>query len=218
MSGPTLMRGIRISSRVSLMFSDQESPFGEAFDERVVSITDFEADLSAEDWVAKYRVGKLITGPIFWAPIETLAPTRTVGKGRTNLTLIRPTILQTDATTPYAGFDRRESPTRNPAISVHFAPAAYGITGAGTYVFTFAVDAYTRCEFRSTGFAGGGTVDAPGAIRFSGKRAVTVILRNVPAAGQVWAAIEQTDGEAWSWFSTRIAYPPLVFDPLPANG
>lgn len=200
------------------MFNDEESPFGEAFDDRSVSITDFEPDLSAADWVAKYRVGDLVTGPIFWAPIETLAPTRTVGKGRTNLTLIRPTILQTDAATPYAGFDRRESPTRNPALSVHFAPAAYGITGVGTYVFAFAVEAFTRSEFRPTGFAGGGTVDAPGAIRFSGKRVVTVILRNVPAAAGAWAAIEQTDGESWSWFSTRISHPPLVLDALPANG
>jgi hypothetical protein len=200
------------------MFNDEESPFGEAFDERTVSITDFEADLSAADWVAKYRVGDLITGPIFWAPIETLAPTRTVGKGRTNLTLIRPTILQTDAATPYAGFDRRESPTRNPAVSVHFAPAAYGITGVGTYVFVFAVEAFTRSEFRPSGFAGGGTVDAPGAIRFSGKRVITVILRNVPAAAGAWAAIEQTDGESWSWFSTRISHPPLVLDALQANG
>lgn len=200
------------------MLNDQESPFGEAFDERTVSITEFEPDLSAEDWVAKSRVGELSTGPIFWAPIETLAPTRTVGNGRTNLTLIRPTILQTDAASPYAGFDRRESPTRNPAISVHFAPAAYGITGVGTYVFTFAVEAPTRSEFRPTGFAGGGTVDAPGAIRFSGKRVVTVILRNVPPVAETWAAIEQTDGESWSWFSTRISYPPLVFEHLPADG
>ncbi len=200
------------------MLNDQESPFGEAFDQRSVSLTDFEPDLSAEDWATKYRVGDLTASPIFWAPIETLAPIRTVGKGRTNLTLIRPTILQTDAATPYAGFDRRESPTRNPAVSVHFAPAAYGITGPGTYVLTFAVDAPTRSEFRPSGFAGGGTVDAPGAIRFSGKRTITVILRNVPAAAESWAAIEQTDGESWSWFSTRISRPPLVFDPLPANG
>lgn len=200
------------------MFNHQESPFGEARDDRRVSITEFEPDLTGEDWMTKYRAGELVGGPVFWAPIETLAPTRTVGRGRTNLTLIRPTILQTDASTPYAGFDRRESPTRDPGVSVHFAPAAYGIAGTGTYVFTFAVEAPTRSEFRPMGFAGGGTVDAPGAIRFSGKRAITVILRDVPASAEAWAAIEQTDGAAWSWFSTRIGHPPLVFDPLPASG
>lgn len=176
---------------------------------------DFETDLTAEDWAAKRRAGELGFGPIFWAPIQVLSPTVTVGLGRTNLTLIRPTIVQTDAAEPYAGFDLRESPHRNPAVSVHFNPAAYGATGPGTYVFTFAVDAPTRAAFTPSGYAGSGTVDAPGSIRFSGRRVITIILRNVPPGLDASAAIEQTSGEAWSWFSTRIAHPPLVFDPLP---
>jgi len=130
----------------------------------------FETDLTAEDWGAKRRAGELGFGPIFWAPIQVLSPTVTVGLGRTNLTLIRPTIVQTDAAEPYAGFDLRESPHRNPAVSVHFNPAAYGATGPGTYVFTFAVDAPTRAAFTPSGYAGSGTVDAPGSIRFSGRR------------------------------------------------
>ncbi|GAA1816476.1 hypothetical protein [Agromyces neolithicus] len=194
------------------MYTDKESPFGDAYDDRIVRTGDFEPDVSVEDWVAKYRLGDLTAGPIFWTSIETLSPTRTVGKGRTNLTLIRPTILQTDAATPHAAFDRRESPNRNPAVSVHFAPGAYGATGVGTYVFAFAVEAFGTATFAPTGYAGSGVVDAAGAISFSGRRTITVILRNVQPGQDTWAAIEQTSGTAWSWFSTRISLPPLVLE------
>lgn len=179
-----------------------------------VRFAEFESDLTAQDWVAKRRAGELGLGPLFWAPIEVLSPIKTVGKGRTNLTLIRPTIVQTDTGEPYAGFDRRESPNRNPAVAVHFNPGAYGATGVGTYVFTFAVEAYARTAFSPTGYAGSGTVDAPGSIRFSGRRLITIILRNVQPGQDTWAAIEQTSGEAWSWFSTRISHPPLVLETL----
>ncbi|WP_173924171.1 hypothetical protein [Agromyces sp. Marseille-P2726] len=179
-----------------------------------VTFADFESDLTAEDWMTKRRAGELGPGPIFWAPIEVLSPIKTVGKGRTNLTVIAPTILQTDATEPYAGFDLRESPNRNPVVAVHFNPGAYGATGLGTYVFTFAVEAYTRCGFTPSGYAGSGTVDAPGSIRFSGRRLITIILRNVQPGQDTWTSIEQTSGENWAWFSTRISHPPLVFDPI----
>lgn len=179
-------------------------------------LPEFESDLTAEDWAAKHRAGDFGSGPIFWAPIEVISPTKTVGLGRTNLTLIRPIVVQTDATVPFASFDLRTTPNRNPAVSVHFNPGAYGATGPRAYVFTFAVDAPARCGFSPTGNAGpGGTVDAPGSIRFSGRRVITIILRNVAPGHDASAAIEQTSGEAWSWFSTRITLPPLIFDPLP---
>jgi hypothetical protein len=180
-----------------------------------VRFAEFESDLTSEDWAAKRKAGELGLGPIFWAPIEVISPTKTIGKGRTNLTLIRPTIVQTDTGEPYAGFDLRESPNRNPAVAVHFNPGAYGATGVGTYVFTFAVEAYTRCAFTPSGYAGSGTVDAPGSIRFSGRRVITIILRNVQPGQDTWTSIEQTSGEGWSWFSTRISHPPLVIEPLP---
>lgn len=183
------------------------------FDERVIELADFEPDIRLEEWVEKYRVGDLVLGPIFWAPIDLLSPVHTIGKGRTNLTLIRPTIMQTDAVTPYAGFDRRESPTRNPAVSIHFEPAAYGITGVGTYVCTFSVEAFGRVTLNASGYAASGTVVGAGPRSVSGKQTVTITLKNLPAYGG-WAAIEQTAGEAWSWYSTRIAYPPLVFEQL----
>jgi hypothetical protein len=180
--------------------------------ERVVEPAEFEPDLTAADWTAKFPLQDVLGTPIHFAPYEVLTPAKTVGRGRTNLTLIRPTIVQTDATTPFASFDLRESPNRNPAVSVHFNPSAYGITWTGTYVFTFAVDAPTRAGFTPSGFAGSGTVDAAGSIRFAGRRVITVILRNVPPNQDVNAAIEQTSGEAWSWFSTSIGRPPLVID------
>ena len=180
--------------------------------ERVVEAADFEPDLTAADWTAKFPLQDVLGTPIHFAPHEVLTPAKTVGRGRTNLTLIRPTVVQTDATTPFASFDLRESPNRNPAVSVHFNASAYGITWTGTYVFTFAVDAPTRAGFTPSGFAGSGTVDAAGSIRFAGRRVITVILRNVPPNQDVNAAIEQTSGETWSWFSTSIGRPPLVID------
>jgi hypothetical protein len=180
--------------------------------EHVVEAAEFEPDLTAADWTAKFPLQDVLGSPIHLAPYEVLTPAKTVGRGRTNLTLIRPTIVQTDATTPFASFDLRESPNRNPAVSVHFNASAYGITWTGTYVFTFAVDAPTRAGFTPSGFAGSGTVDVAGSIRFAGRRVITVILRNVPPNQDVNAAIEQTRGEAWSWFSTSIGRPPLVID------
>lgn len=197
------------------MFSSDQDDEDRGTAVETTEVAEFESDLTAEDWVAKRRAGELGSGPIFWAPIQVLSPTTTVGRGRTNLTLIRPTIVQTDTSEPFAGFDLRTTPNRNPAVSVHFNPGAYGATGVGTYVFTFAVDAPTRAAFTPSGFAGSGTVDAPGSIRFSGRRVITVVLRDVPPAQDTFAAIEQTSGETWSWFTTRISHPPLVFDPLP---
>ncbi|MGW9629313.1 hypothetical protein ACWGST_01305 [Agromyces sp. NPDC055520] len=181
------------------------------FDERVVELADFEPDIRLEEWAEKYRLGELVLGPIFWAPIDVLSPVHTVGKGRTNLTLIRPTIVQTDAATPYAGFDRRESPTRNPAVSIHFEPAAYGITGAGTYVCTFSVESGGPVTLNADGYAAGGTVVGAGPRSVTGKQTVSITLKNLPASGGS-ASVEQTAGASWSWYSTRISYPPLVFE------
>ncbi|GAA4055514.1 hypothetical protein [Agromyces indicus] len=199
-------------SRVMLMFSAPDDAADHPA--RSDAFAEFESDLTAEDWIAKYRAGDLVRGPLHWSTLEVISPTRTIGRGRTNLTLIRPTILQTDAAEPFAGFDLRESPNRNPAVSVHFRPSAYGATGVATYVFTFAVDAPTRAHFTPGGYAGSGTVDAAGSIRFSGRRAITVILRDVPPGLDASASIEQTDGASWSWFSTRISLPPIVIGPI----
>ena len=181
--------------------------------ERVVEAAEFEADLTAADWIAKFPLEDVLHTPIQFAPYEVLTPAKTVGRGRTNLTLIRPTIMQTDAVTPYAGFDRRESPTRNPAVSIHFEPAAYGITGVGTYVCTFSVESGAPVTLNASGYAASGTVVGAGPKSVNGKQTVSLTLKNLPAYGG-WAAIEQTAGASWAWYSSRVSYPPLVFEQM----
>ncbi len=136
----------------------------------------------------------------------------TVGKGRTNLTLIRPTIMQTDAAsrTPAS---TAATPTRNPAVSIHFEPAAYGITGVGTYVCTFSVESGAPVTLNASGYAASGTVVGAGPRSVSGKQTVSLTLKNLPAYGG-WAAIEQTAGDSWAWYTARITYPPLVFEQM----
>src|SRR6185369_8959187 len=83
-----------------------------------VDISKFKVDLSA------LEINKLI-GPIAgnfifpFLPIETLTCTKTIGLGRTNLTLIAPTIVQVDTPKPFASFDKRNQ-TRKPAVQMHF--------------------------------------------------------------------------------------------------
>src|SRR5689334_16054592 len=95
------------------------------FENNKVDYSKFKTDPSTSD-VAKLTAGIKIWP---WWTIEMLSPTKTIGRGRTNLTLVSPTILQTDATTPYAGFGRG-------TVSVHFEPIAYGITSVATYIMT----------------------------------------------------------------------------------
>ena len=183
----------------------------EPFDPRKVDWSGFKSDLTALEFRDSLTTVNLGTRfPIFWNTIETLSATRTVGKGRTNLTLINATILQTDATSPYAGFDRTVTPNRNPVSQIHFEPSAYGITGTGTYYIAFTIDAGASATFSIQGYAGPGTVVNAGSRTVSGRKVLTLILKNVPANQQVYAFIEQTAGNAWSWYATEIQFPPLV--------
>ncbi|WP_394552263.1 hypothetical protein ACDF64_15530 [Agromyces sp. MMS24-JH15] len=191
------------------MFDAERST--DAFDDRVVSAADFTQDLTDDDWRERARAERLF-GPLFFPPLEVLTPVHTVGRGRTNLTTVRNTVFQTDAATPRASFDRTVSPDRDPAVSVHFQPSAYGATGPGTYVFRFQIEAFGRATFVPNAFAGGGTVDAPGQIRFEGLHTITITLRNVPANAETFASWSQTDGGAWNWFSTSISTPPFFPD------
>jgi hypothetical protein len=184
----------------------------DAFDDRRVDFSTFGADITMEDWATKYRVGDIRLGPFFfYQPIETLGPVKTVGLGRTNLTLVMATIVQTDAAVPYAGFDRQATPSRNSAVSVHFAPSAYGITSVGTYVMAFTVETSGPCTFTVGGFAGSGSLSGAGSKSVNGKQIITLILKDVQPSQQAYGSIEQTAGSPWTWYSTRISYPPLVF-------
>jgi len=183
----------------------------EPFNKRKVDPAKFPLDLTIKDIKKLFRpvldFGRL---DLFIFPIETISPVKTVGKARTNLTLIRPTILQTDAATPHAGFDRRESPTRDPAVSIHFEPKGYGITSVSTYLMVFRIEAFGSCKFSLSGFAGGGTF-TPSSRTVNGQTTISLVFRNVPPSAQIFGAITQTAGVAWQWFSTSIEFPPLVF-------
>jgi hypothetical protein len=170
----------------------------------------FEHDITPEQWKNLVTV---TNRPIFQFPIVTLSPTATVGKGRTNLTLIRPTILQTDTTTPYAGFEAVPGVNPTPGVSVHFTPSAYGITANGDYVFDFKITAYSNVVFELGGYAGAGTVVGAGTKTLNGNVYASVVLQNVPPNQVVYASINETSGGQWSWFSTSIGHPPLVFLP-----
>ena len=187
-------------------------PEPEPFSKRKLNPDRFPSDLLLKDLKNPFKpVIDLGNVELFVFPIETLSPAKTFGRGRTNLTLIRPTIVQLDAVTPYAGFDRRESPTRNPAVSMHFEPKAYGITAVSTSVMVFAIEVFGQAAtYNLSGFAGGGTVANSGSKTLSGQTKVSLVLRNVPPLAQVWGAITQTAGGLWNWYFVQARYPSLV--------
>jgi len=111
------------------------------FENNKIDFTKFKSDPTAADIVKLTLPG---VGIKVWpfVPIEVLSPIKTVGRGRTNLTLVSPTILQTDATTPYAGFGQGDG-----TVSVHFEPIAYGITSVATYIMVFSIQTFGSANF-----------------------------------------------------------------------
>jgi hypothetical protein len=190
--------------------SGAAAPEIEPFDKRNVDLTRFKPDISARDWATLIDPTRIPVTPIFFLPIETLSPRKTVGLGRTNVTIIEPTIVQLDAATPYAAFDRRVSPARKPIIQIHFQPSGYGITTPGSYVIAFSVESGAQVTLSVQASAGPGTVSGTGTRTVSGQQVVSVVFRNMPASQQAYAYLEQTAGGQWSWYSTRISYPPIV--------
>src|SRR5437899_1196608 len=126
----------------------------ERYNRRKIDITTFKPDISAKGWVKTFKPFVPNVYSIVFYPIETLSPTKTIGKGRTNLTIIMSTIVQIDAATPYAGFDMRATPSRKPVIQMHFEPKAYGIAAASTYVMTFAIEVVGQSAFNVDGSFG----------------------------------------------------------------
>jgi hypothetical protein len=180
----------------------------EPFDKRSIDLTKFKPDLSAKDL-------KKLLGPgggvvIFpFLPIETLSATKTIGRGRTNLTIIVPTIVQIDAATPSATFNK-QSQSRNPVIQMHFEPSAYGITAVGTYIMEFTIQVFGQSTFNLSGFAGSGAVLNGGTKVLNGQTRVSLVFQNVPASQQTFGFLEQTAGGAWNWFSTQVRFPDIV--------
>ena len=178
-----------------------------AFDRRSPDLTKLKPDLSPLD-IAKLIAPKLGTVFFPFFPIETLSPSKTLGKGRTNLTFVRPTIVQVDAATPFAGFDIRAQ--NLPAISMHFEPIAYGINAAATYIMEFTIQAFGTSTFTLGGFAGTGTLVNTGTKHLNGLTTVSLIMNGVPPTQQTNGFLQQTAGGAWNFLSVQVRFPDLV--------
>jgi len=179
------------------------------FDKKVINFTKFKSELTEKklkDFLGPFN-GPIVHYP---APIETLSCTKTRGLGRTNLTIIVPTIVQIDAVSPRASFDRRSTSSRNPVIQMHFEPAAYGIMANATYIMTFEIEAYGQSSFSLQGYAGSGTIANNGTKVLNGSNWVSLIMKNVPPAQQTYGYLEQTSGGAWDWLSVKVSFPPLI--------
>ncbi|MBN8248835.1 MAG: hypothetical protein J0L84_15520 [Verrucomicrobia bacterium] len=114
-----------------------------------------------------------------FAPIETLTPARTAGKGRTNVTVIESTILQVDTTPPappFANFDLTQS-QRRPAIQMHFEPSAYGMTSPATYIMEFMIAVVGTASFNVAAGPPGLNVSGLGTRSVSGNARVSVVFR-----------------------------------------
>lgn len=181
----------------------------EPFDKRRIVPTNFKPDLSGNDLRKLLEpIGDLKVFPFL--AIETLSVTKTIGRGRTNLTLAAPTVVQTDAAMPRAFFNK-QAQSRNPATQMHFEPSAYGITSVGDYIMEFAIEVFGQSTFVLAGFAGvGGTVLNGGTKVLNGRTRVSLIFRNVSASAQTFGFLEQTAGGRWDWFSTQVRFPDLV--------
>lgn len=175
----------------------------EAYDGRKVDVTKFKPDLSPQKLQALFG----FPGKLSWLSIDVLGVTKTVGRGRTNLTFIRPTIVQADAATPFATFDQQVSGSRKPAISMHFEPGAYGITSNVSFLMTFAIECSNQSTFELQGFAGPGTLTNAGTKVLSGKTTVTLGFNNVPPSQQTFGFLEQESGGPWNFFSVEARFP-----------
>lgn len=186
----------------------------EPYSKRKIDPARFKPDLSPKQLAAIFtKPGAIDVQVVYFLPIDTLGVTKMAGLGRTNLTLIVPTIVQADAATPYAGFDRGATPSRNPAVSMHFTPGAYGITGAWSYVMAFSIEVPGSSNFNLSAYAGSGTVSNTGPKVLSGQTSISLVFHNIPASQTIWGALTQTGGGGWNFYSARVRYPSLVLSP-----
>jgi hypothetical protein len=180
----------------------------EPHDKRKVDLGKAKPELSAKE------LQELIK-PRFHFPfqsIETLTPTKTVGRGRTNLTLIAPTVFQTDATVPRASFDLRAQ-ARRPAAQMHFQPIGYGITSVATYLMDFTVETFGQSTFNLQGGPFTVTILNAGTKTLNGLSGATLIFKDLPPSSEVFGFLEQTSGAVWNWFSISVRFPDIVIAP-----
>jgi hypothetical protein len=179
----------------------------EPFDKRKIELTKAKRELSAR------ALQNLIKPDLLsFLSIETLTPMRTVGRGRTNLTLIAPTVFQTDATVPRATFDVRAQ-ARKPGAQMHFQPSGYGITSVGTYIMEFLVETFGQATFNLQGGPFGVNVLNTGTKTLSGLSSVMLVFKDLPPSAEVFGFLEQSSGGVWNWFSIAVRFPDLVIGP-----
>jgi hypothetical protein len=179
----------------------------EPFDKRKIELTKAKPELSAKE------LQKLIIpGRLFFLSIETLTPTKTVGRGRTNLTLIAPTVFQTDATVPRASFDVRAQ-ARKPGAQMHFQPSGYGITSVATYIMEFTLETFGQSTFNLQGGPFNVNILNAGTKTLNGLSSVALVFKDLPPSSEVFGFLEQTSGAVWNWFSISVRFPDLVIGP-----
>ena len=180
-------------------------------DKRVVDPTKFKLDLSATD--VKKLIGPLSGIVIFpFLPIETLKVTKVLGLGRTNITIVAPTVVQADANPPRASFNRASQP-RKPAIQMHFQPSGYGISSTGTYIMEFTLQVLGTSTFNLVGNAGTGTVLNAGTKTLTGAVRVSMIFKDVPPQTETVGFVEQLAGGPWDWFAVQVRFPDPIISP-----
>lgn len=183
----------------------------EPFDKRTVNYNSLKPGLTTNELKPFLGLspGVVVGLPYYLGLIDTLSVTKTIGKGRTNLTLIEPTIVQVDAMVPSATFDKTKS-SRNPSVQVHFEPKGYGITGRSSYLVDFTLEVFTPASFNFVAQAGGSAVSNTGVKSLNGLVTVTIVLQDVAPNTQTYIYAEQQSGASWNWLSTQFFYPPLV--------
>jgi hypothetical protein len=179
---------------------------------RTIDLAKFKPDISLQDLVEMFKPGNISIGPAFFQPIETLSPVKTVGLGRTNLTIKLSQVVQTDTLNmpTFASFDGPTVGVNRPAISMHFQPSAYGFTTVGTYFMAFSIAMSGQTTFNIGGNAGTGTITGLGTKTLSGQQIVTLIFKNLPPSHHAFGFLEQTGGGQWAWFQTKVSLPPIV--------
>lgn len=178
-----------------------------AFDKRTVDFSKLKTDLSVTEIDRVVGIGRVVIVVPF-SPLEVLSPVKTLGRGRTNLTIIRPTIVQIDTSTPFASFDIRSD--SSPAISMHFEPVAYGMNSRNTYIMEFTIQAFGQSTFMLGGGVGSGTLGNAGTKILNGLNKVTLVMRDVEHTQHAHGFLQQTAGVAWNWLSVQVRFPDLV--------
>src|SRR5262245_56281295 len=174
------------------------------FENNKVDFSKFKTELSASD------IAKLVwaaAGPkvLPVLSIEVLSPAKTVGLGRTHLTLGHPYVVTTHATTPYAEFGKWGS------VFLWFEPIAYGIASVASYVIAFNIEVLGNATFA---IGGRGISPNAGLFECNGSRTVQLILQDA-SPNVVWAVLEQQSGADWKWYSSAITFPEIIVQPQP---